>query len=129
MFREGEIMEGDVVTRKAIDEVARGSTSLSARKIGDYWALFAVVQTPSGSHRLTREPVIHSQISGGLPTSHPKAFKGAACRGCGVLLHATNNETMRTWYETEHGDFCTVCFVPGEVLEHLEDATGLGIEP
>jgi hypothetical protein len=60
------------------------------------------------------EPLVHSHIEDGLPPDHPLAEKQVPCAGelggCGKLLHAWNNECMRTWVETGLGNYCLWCF-------------------
>ena len=73
------------------------------------------------------EPRIHSHIEDSLPEDHPLAFEAVSCDGnivthpphgdfseptkrrCNELLHAANNECMRTWVETGIGNFCWSC--------------------
>ncbi len=69
----------------------------------------------------TKEPIIHSHITDVLPEDHPLAYKKVYCdTKCGHLVHAGNNECMRTWIETEFGNYCTTCFCLLEVMENLE---------
>lgn len=70
----------------------------------------------------TREPLIHSHITDVLVEQHPLAYEQVYCdKECGALLHAANNECMQTWYETEFGNFCTLCFFLNEVLGSIDD--------
>lgn len=58
-----------------------------------------------------REPKIHSHIEDELPEDHPLAYESVWCDGdCGRLVHAGNNECMRTWVETGRGNLCLWCF-------------------
>ncbi len=68
------------------------------------------------------EPIIHSHIEDVLPEEHPLAFDTIYCGKCKVMVHAGNNECMRTWVETEFGNYCSGCFKFGEVMEFLEVA-------
>jgi hypothetical protein len=53
------------------------------------------------------EPVIvHTHQTDKLPRIHPKAFESVRCEVCKEALHASNNETMQTWIETNIGNFC-----------------------
>lgn len=64
------------------------------------------------------EPLIHSHLEDLLPDAHPLAFQSVGCRDCQVLVHAGNNECMRTWVETGRGSYCLACFAfGGTVLE------------
>lgn len=64
-----------------------------------------------------KEPLIHSHITDLLPANHPLAYKQVGCKACGALVHAFNNECMRTWVEAGHGNFCLQCFaLTGTVL-------------
>lgn len=56
------------------------------------------------------EPRIHSHILDVLPETHPLAHEQVACRLCGCLVHAFNNECMQTWVECDNGPFCLPCF-------------------
>lgn len=69
------------------------------------------------------EPLIHSHITDGLPGDHLLAHEQVVCTGCGVLVHASNNECMQTWIETGRGAYCLKCFAAtrGAVLRY-EDA-------
>ncbi len=68
----------------------------------------------------TKEPIIHSHITDGLPYEHPLADVSVLCDKCAVIVHSFNNECMQTWYETEFGNYCTSCFGFDEVIESLE---------
>jgi hypothetical protein len=71
------------------------------------------------------EPRLHSHIEDALPGHHPLALTAVVCAICGDLLHASNNECMRTWVETGKGNFCIKCFAGLEGIEDLEDEYGL----
>ena len=70
------------------------------------------------------EPKIHSHIEDVLDDSHPLAYAHLDCKDCGALIHAANNECMRTWVETGAGNFCLQCFTL-ETGFALEDQFGL----
>ena len=57
-----------------------------------------------------KEPIIHSHIEDGLPDDHPFADDEVFCKTCNEMLHAANNECMRTWVETGDGYYCIDCF-------------------
>lgn len=61
-----------------------------------------------------KEIVIHTHISDGLEETHPLANESVYCETCKGMLHASNNECMQSWFETDIGNFCTNCFVPGD---------------
>jgi hypothetical protein len=67
--------------------------------------------------RFAGEPLIHSHLTDSLEEAHPLAEEHVNCQSCGVLVHASNNECMQTWYQTFWGNFCTACFKPREVLD------------
>lgn len=74
------------------------------------------------THFFTKEPIIHSQITDGLSDDHPLAYNSVHCDECKIeMLHASNNECMQTWIETEFGNYCVKCFKIVEVLETLEE--------
>jgi hypothetical protein len=62
------------------------------------------------------EPQIHSHISDSLPADHQLAERDIFCADCGVMVHASNNECMRTWVELANpkhilaGCRCLQCF-------------------
>ena len=69
-----------------------------------------------------KEPLIHSHITDKLPVDHPKAFETLFCKGCSAMIHAVNNECMRTWVESGQGNYCLKCFAA------LPDADWIDIE-
>lgn len=80
----------------------------------------------SASDEPTRtEPKIHSHIEDGLPDECPQALMTFGCLKCGVMIHAGNNECMRTWVATGIGNFCLPCFTVMDDSEVLEDVVGL----
>lgn len=66
------------------------------------------------------EPKIHSHMTDELPGDHPRAYDCIMCdaEGCKNMLHASNNECMQTWIETDNGNFCTDCFKLGKILKY-----------
>lgn len=78
-----------------------------------------------------KEPEIHSHITDLLPEIHPLAFRTIPCQTCSNILHAANNECMRTWVETGKGNYCLLCFIKllaeEDSLFALEDEIGLEI--
>ena len=64
-----------------------------------------------------KEPIIHSHITDVLPEDHCLKNDCVSCDECGVMLHASNNECMQTWLETEVGNYCTKCLKLEEVLD------------
>ena len=76
----------------------------------------------------SKEPVIHSHISNKLTDNHSLRNVSVYCYKCGEMLHASNNECMQTWIETEFGNFCTNCFKLTEVMENLRDNEKLWIK-
>lgn len=58
----------------------------------------------------------HSHASDALEDNHPLAHEDIECTRCGVLVHAPNNECMRTWVELPQFDniLCSECF--GDIL-------------
>lgn len=77
----------------------------------------------------TKEPIIHSHVTDVLPDSHPLAFVQVYCDNkCGALVHASNNECMQSWYETEYGNYCSFCFYINEVSVSLEDSLVDGMQ-
>jgi hypothetical protein len=71
------------------------------------------------------EPRVHSYITDALPEKHSLAWKPVACRACGELVHASNNECMQTWIETGSGNFCLNCFAAYPDSAALDDDMGL----
>lgn len=72
------------------------------------------------------EPRIHSHITDCLPDDHPLAYRTVYCGACKiVMLHAGNNECMRTWVETGVGNFCVTCFAALPDVDALDDQFGL----
>jgi hypothetical protein len=66
---------------------------------------------------MNKEPIIHSHITDVLPENHPLAYEDVFCDICKkTMLHASNNECMQTWLETEDGNFCTKCFPIVELI-------------
>lgn len=61
---------------------------------------------------MNNEPIIHSHITDVLPEEHPHAYDTIFCDHIGwvAMLHASNNECMQTWIESEKGNFCTEHF-------------------
>lgn len=59
------------------------------------------------------DPVLHSFAADVLPDDHPLAFESFGCDGCGVPIHAFNNECMSTWVESTIGNHCVTCFAAG----------------
>lgn len=74
------------------------------------------------------EPIIHSHLTDTLPEDHPLAHETVYCRKCGVMVHAFNNECMRTWVQIRGVPFCITCALPcfetvmtyAPLWEHLE---------
>ena len=62
------------------------------------------------------EPLIHSHITDCLPDNHPMANESQYCLICGDMVHAFNNECMRTWVEWNNQVFCFDCFYDKAVL-------------
>lgn len=61
----------------------------------------------------TCEPLIHSHLSDVLADHHPLAHQNVHCFRCKDLVHASNNECMKTWVEVLHGrPLCGKCFAP-----------------
>jgi hypothetical protein len=56
-----------------------------------------------------REPLLHSHVEDELPAHHPLAFQFVYCLSCREMVHAGNNECMRTWVETGKGPYCIEC--------------------
>lgn len=52
------------------------------------------------------EPLLHSQITDGLPEDHPLAWTSIYCVKCGEMVHGIPNENMRAWVETGRGAWC-----------------------
>ena len=73
----------------------------------------------------TKEPIVHSHITDVLEETHPLSNKTIECDKCKVMVHASNNECMQTWFETEHGNYCTSCFKFDTVMEELEEALSI----
>jgi hypothetical protein len=71
------------------------------------------------------DPRLHSHVEDALPENHPSATTTVYCRGCGVMLHASNNECMQTWIESGKGNFCIKCFAALDDVEGLDDEYGL----
>lgn len=83
------------------------------------------IQKPTKQY-FRKEPMIHSHITDCLPDTHPLAGEFVYCDNCRKkgkfeMLHASNNECMQTWFETEFGNFCINCFKLNEVLEDLDE--------
>ena len=57
-----------------------------------------------------KEPLMHSHIEDGLPDNHPLDNEEVFCKDCNEMLHAANDECMRTWVETGFGNYCIKCF-------------------
>ena len=74
---------------------------------------------------MNADPNLHSHIEDVLDDAHPLAFKSVGCTGCGVMVHAFNNECMRTWVETGRGNFCIPCFAKIDDVNALDDEYGL----
>lgn len=75
-----------------------------------------------------REPQIWSHITDMLPEDHPLAYKTLICTTCRNMVHAGNNECMRTWVETGNGPYCIECFVKAPVdVSVLEEHEGWGL--
>jgi hypothetical protein len=62
------------------------------------------------------EPLIHSHITDSLPKDHLMANESQFCQICKGMVHAFNNECMRTWIEWEGAVFCFDCFCDKVVL-------------
>ena len=61
------------------------------------------------------EPKIHSHRTDVLEDDNPLAYKDVHCTECDRMLHAHNNECMRTWVECpEMGNLCVSCFAKKE---------------
>jgi len=77
------------------------------------------VQTMTKPETTNGEPIVHSHISDVLPEGHPLANEDVYCDhdngACQVMLHASNNECMQTWFETTEGNFCTKHMIFNEV--------------
>lgn len=65
------------------------------------------------------EPLIHSCREDALSAEHALAFDDVYCAQCSAMLHAHNNECMRTWVEgvwlgDETVNLCLPCFARAE---------------
>ena len=67
---------------------------------------------------IAKDIIIHTHISDALPKDHPLANSNVKCNECGASLHAAHNECMQTWYETDIGNFCTLCYRIFDVMEN-----------
>lgn len=56
------------------------------------------------------EPRLHTHFIDDLPEGHHYAYGTVYCKSCDAMLHASNNECMRTWVETHCGNYCIHCF-------------------
>lgn len=56
--------------------------------------------------------MIHSHHTDVLPKDHPLAHKLVVCGKCKELVHADNNECMRTWIEWGPAILCARCALP-----------------
>jgi len=64
---------------------------------------------PKYEDKLKKEPIYHD-VDDCLPQNHPLAWDSVYCKECNCMLHASNNEFMQPWFETELGNFCWDCF-------------------
>jgi hypothetical protein len=81
-------------------------------------------------HRLddasVAEPRLHGHFTDALPVDHPLARRRVRCDRCGWLLHLQSNRCLRSWVESERGNFCLQCFIlDGGSLAH--DGTRLAV--
>jgi hypothetical protein len=65
------------------------------------------------------EPLLHTNITDELPKDHPLANVALWCKRCGCMIHASVNECMASWAETDAGNYCLICLVA------LDEDTGL----
>jgi len=63
--------------------------------------------------------LLHTHSSDMLSEEHPLAYESIYCDLCGRLIHAANNECMKTWFETKWGNFCQKCFIV--ILEETDE--------
>lgn len=68
-----------------------------------------------------REPLLHSQITDGLPEDHALAQLSVCCVNCDVMVHGIANENMRAWMETGRGAWCLDCFYPAFQHSDIEE--------
>lgn len=68
------------------------------------------------------DPIIHTHESDCLEAHHPLAYVNLCCDRCGVLVHAGNNECMRTWVEYKAFTLCGACAAPMIAIPVFEPA-------
>jgi len=56
------------------------------------------------------DPCIHTFETDRLPDDHPWSRVTVSCGGCGVMVHAFNNECMQVWVEWADCVLCWPCF-------------------
>jgi hypothetical protein len=56
-------------------------------------------------------------VSGGLPPTHPWAFRDIACATCKTALHSAVNENVAVWVETSACGYCVPDFATVAVVE------------
>lgn len=57
---------------------------------------------------MSREPRFHS-FDDCLPEDDSRAYDTLYCQDCRQIVHASNNETMRAWFDTGIGPVCLAC--------------------
>ena len=65
---------------------------------------------------MSKLPVAHTELEDCLPKDHPLAHDDVYCKGCGVMVHAFNNECMQGWMETVEGNFCFTCIALDTII-------------
>jgi RNase P subunit RPR2 len=60
--------------------------------------------------------ILHTALVDALPDDHPQAWTSLFCDACGVMVHAFNNEYMRSWVESpDHTRrWCLDCYTANE---------------
>jgi len=58
---------------------------------------------------LTFEPIFHC-FDDCFDDDHKLAYEVLWCVDCREMVHCSNNETMKAWFETGLGPMCLECF-------------------
>lgn len=67
-----------------------------------------------------RDPVFHSHITDFLPDEDDRAYTSIFCTRCNEMVHAFNNETMQSWFDTGVGPLCWDCFAGAMECDDFE---------